>query len=152
MSPSVWAKPSTGVRPLQPMCRMSGCEHRACRALSLSWEGPSCSANPSWCEGMLLRAQPAAWGRLQRARPGQESSWVSPGCLHPSLDPTPVLLAGSCTLGCAHVAMAAAPALCLAAGRDCRAPWLLVGRLSSRPGPASSHGVSQLNQFLGRVQ
>lgn len=114
--PSAWAKPSGAGGSQTPACRMSACEHGACRALAPRQEGPSCGAIPPCCQGAPW-SPAAAWGPLPRPALCRLSPLAA--------GPTPVPPASSCVPGCAHAAAAAAPALCLAAGRDQLPPWRL---------------------------
>lgn len=86
------------------LCRVGVCEHRACRALPLSQQGPRCSAIPSWCEGA-----PSAWqcrgGESRRAHPGSLQAVSIPA-------QTPQQCTTPCPQECTHTATAATPALC----------------------------------------
>lgn len=77
-----------------------------------------------------------------RERREQESlPWVSPGCVHRSTDPA--AMTSPCTLPCAH---GTSPCPVLGSTRHCG------HRGGFQPGPASSHGSCQLNQFLEWLQ
>lgn len=94
---------------------------------------------------------PAAWALLQRAQPRPDSNWVPPDCASPMLSPCQCQC--QCGIHGLHSrghSSCPCPALGSRAGPPGTAA--AIGRLSSQPGPASSHGGSQLNQFLGRLQ
>jgi len=54
---SAWAKPSAEVRPLQPMCRVSECEHRVCGAPARSREVQAAVPSCLGVKGLLERGR-----------------------------------------------------------------------------------------------